>query len=123
MARDLASLIAQFDGAQLHRKALESEAEAALALEKELEWAIIHEMADQRLETVTHSGTTVAPIKEDFPRVEDWDKFWEFIIEHNFRHMIEKRPSVSGYRELLNLGRAVPGVVPFAKTRLKVRRK
>ena len=123
MDRDLATLIAQFDSAQLHRKALEAEAEAALAIEKEIEGAIVHEMADLRLETVTHGGTTVAPIKEDFPQVKDWDQFWNFIIENNFRHMIEKRPSVSGFRELLSLGRAVPGVVSFAKTRLKVRRK
>jgi len=34
--------------------------------------------------------------------------------------LLEKRVSVTGYRELLELGREVPGVVPFVKTKLSV---
>jgi hypothetical protein len=124
MNRDeISVLIGKFDAAQLHRKALDAEAEAALKLEKELEWAIIHELADMRLEKATYQGTTVEPKKETFPHVTDWDQFWNFIYENKFIHLLEKRPTVTGYRELLELGRAVPGVVPFVKTRLSVRRK
>lgn len=122
MDREIGELIAELDSAQTHRKALEAQAEEALKVEKELELAIIHTLADLQLEKATHHGVTVEPKKETFPHVTDWNEFWDFIYENKFLHLLEKRPSVTGYRELLNLGRAVPGVVPFAKTRLSVRR-
>src|SRR4249920_2079684 len=103
--RNISDLISQFDSAQLHRKAMEAQAEEALKVEKDLEWAIIHEMADLKLEKATASGTTVEPKKETFPDVKDWDQYWDFVIENNFRHLLVKRTSTTGYRELLGLGR------------------
>lgn len=120
--KEIGDLIAELDSAQTHRKALEAQAEVALKVEKELEWAIIKELADLKLEKASWHGITVEPKKETFPHVADWDKFWNFIYENKFLHLLEKRPSVTGYRELLTLGRDVPGVEPFAKTRLSVRR-
>lgn len=87
----------------------------------ELETQIIHEMADRQLEKAGCDGTTVEPLRAVYPHVEDWAVFGDFILENRYLHLLERRPTVTGYRELLLLGRDVPGVVPFTKIKLSVR--
>lgn len=53
-----------------------------------------------------------------YPHVEQWDQFGEFILENRYLHLLERRPAVLAYRELLTLGRPVPGVLPFTKRKL-----
>jgi len=89
--------------------------------EEELAGAIIKELQELNLEKATHHGITVEPKRETYPHVEDWGAFYDFILENKYLHLLEKRPTVLGYRELLALGRTVPGVVPFVKTKLSVR--
>ena len=85
-----------------------------------LEEIIIKMMEEQHLEKAAHGGTTVTPKEHTYAHVEDWGKFYEFIKQENYMHLLERRVSVTGYRELLQLGRAVPGVIPFVKTKLSV---
>lgn len=86
--------------------------------------------AEQRLldrmdtEGVTRAAGAAGAVYVDesiYPSVEDWDEFYKFIFENRYFHLLERRPSVGGCRELfeLNQGR-IPGVQPFAKRRPKV---
>lgn len=72
------------------------------------------EKATGRLASVSISVNTVAD-------VQDWDEFWKFIISKKYTHMLQKRVSEPAYRELLEKGVKVPGVVPFTKRTLNVR--
>lgn len=53
-----------------------------------------------------------------YPQVESWDMFGDFILTNRYIHLLERRPAVLAYRELLGLGRAVPGVLPFTKRKI-----
>lgn len=53
-----------------------------------------------------------------YPQIQDWDVFGEFIITNRYLHLLERRPAVLAYRELLTLGRVVPGALPFTKRKL-----
>lgn len=53
-----------------------------------------------------------------YPKVEAWDQFGEFILENRYLHLLERRPAVLAYRELLSLGKPVPGVLPFTKRKV-----
>jgi hypothetical protein len=53
-----------------------------------------------------------------YPQVENWDEFGDYIITNRYIHLLERRPAVLAYRELLNLGRVVPGTLPFTKRKL-----
>ncbi len=53
-----------------------------------------------------------------YPKTEDWDKFAEFIYENRYIHLLERRPAVLAYRELLLMGREVPGVLPYTKRKV-----
>lgn len=61
--------------------------------------------------TVTVNETVV-------PNVKDWDRFYAFIARMKYYHLLERRPSVTGCRELFETKGAIPGVEPFVKRRL-----
>lgn len=53
--------------------------------------------------------------------VTDWDEFWKFVIKTKNTHLLQRRISDPAFRELLELGKKVPGVQPFNKRRLNLR--
>jgi hypothetical protein len=55
------------------------------------------------------------------PHVEDWDAFHQFIFDNRLMHMLERRPSVLAFREMHQLGKTVPGVLPFVRNRVTFR--
>lgn len=55
------------------------------------------------------------------PNVIDWDAFYAFIHRRKYYHLLEKRPSVTGCRELFETKGMIPGVVPFSKETLNLR--
>ena len=119
-APQLGQFIDQLTEVKLLRQFHEKQAEKFTKEQTDLEEIIIRMMEEQHLEKAAHGGTTVAPKRSTYAHVEDWAKLYAFIEQEHFLHLLEKRVSVTGYRELLELGREVPGVVPFVKTKLSV---
>jgi hypothetical protein len=116
----LGALIDRLTELKVQRSYHEKQSEKLTAEMTQVEADIIHAMAEQHLEQAAHGGTKVVPKDHTYPHVEDWAKFYEFIKRENYMHLLIKRVSETGYRELLDLGREVPGVVPFVKTKLSV---
>jgi len=56
-----------------------------------------------------------------YPQVQDWDAFYQWILENQYMHFLEKRAAVLAYREALGQGIAVPGVLPFTKRKITFR--
>lgn len=48
-------------------------------------------------------------------QMNNWDEFWAFVQETGSDHLLEKRIKSTAYRELLDQGVDVPGVVSFTK--------
>jgi hypothetical protein len=72
-------------------------------------------------EGVTKSTGKVAAVsitESVVPQVNDWDQFWAYIGKNKYYHLLERRPSVTGCRELFETKGKIPGVVPFTKRRL-----
>lgn len=53
--------------------------------------------------------------------VEDWDALWAWIAKTKNFHLVQKRVSDPGLRELWALKKTVPGVQPFTKRTLSIR--
>jgi hypothetical protein len=53
--------------------------------------------------------------------VEDWDALYPFIAKNKFWHLLQRRVSDPGMRELWEAGKKVPGVAQFTKTKLNFR--
>lgn len=55
------------------------------------------------------------------PSVEDWDAFYAYIHRQKLYHLLERRPSVTGCRELFEKRGKIPGVVPFVQRQVSMR--
>lgn len=117
---ELGDLIDQMTHLKLQRKHHEDLAADFATKISKIEEQIIHALADAKLESADHGGTRVTPKEHVYAHVEDWERFYQFLHDEQYYHLLERRVSVTGYRELLDLGREVPGVVPFKKLKLSV---
>ncbi len=50
----------------------------------------------------------------------DWDKLYAFIAKKKWFHLLERRPSLTGCRELWEQGKEIPGVSKFTKRKVTV---
>jgi len=54
------------------------------------------------------------------PQGGNWDKFYEYMAENKYFHLLHKRFSVTGCQELWDQGIDIPGVDKFQKNEVKV---
>lgn len=54
--------------------------------------------------------------------VTDWDQVYAFIKEHDAFHLIQRRLANAAYKEILETGDELPGVEPFVKRSLNMRK-
>lgn len=74
------------------------------------------------LKATTGAGT--ASITETVvPQVTDWDALYAHIQETGEFYLMQKRPAAAAYRELQDSGIDVPGVEPFTKRTISLRKK
>lgn len=66
------------------------------------------------------SGIGVKLTSSVVPSVEDWDKFYAWIKKNDAFYMLERRASVTGYRDVLTSGKSVPGVASFTRIKLNL---
>ena len=82
---------------------------------------LIEQMDQQNITKSTGSKATVSISMSVKPSVEDWDAFYAYIHKNKYYHLLERRPSVTGCRELFDHKGAIPGVVPFTQRKLNIR--
>jgi hypothetical protein len=54
--------------------------------------------------------------------VEDWEPVYEYVLKNNAFHLLQRRLSNAAYKELLDMGEAPEGIVPFTKRSLNFRK-
>ena len=82
---------------------------------KAVEKAAAEQMATEHVSGSRGTKATLSISESIVPQVEDWDRFYAFITKHKYFHLLDRRPSVAGCRELFETKGAIPGVVPFTK--------
>lgn len=86
-----------------------------------LENELIAQMDKEGVSKSTGVAASVAISISVKPSVEDWDAFYAYIHRNKYYHLLERRPSVTGCRELLETKGKVPGIVPFTQRKLLIR--
>ena len=86
-----------------------------------MENELIELMDQQNISKSTGTKATVSITTSTKPSVEDWDAFYAFIHKNKYYHLLERRPSVTGCRELFDTKGKIPGVVPFTQRKLNIR--
>ena len=92
-------------------------AEQMSGLEKEL----MEQMDTEGVMKSTGKLASVAISESVKPSIEDWDLFYGYIHRNKYYHLLERRPSVTGCRELFEKRGKIPGVVPFTQRTINLR--
>jgi hypothetical protein len=103
------------------KRRLESEVKEIEAQIKTAQDDLMARMQSEGIEKATGSKASVSISNTVVADVQDWDAFWPYIAKNKFWHLVQKRVSDPAYRELLDLGKKVPGVQPFTKHTVLVR--
>ena len=103
------------------KRALEEQIKQLSEQMSVLENGLIDQMDAEGVSKSTGNAATVSITTSVRPSVEDWDAFYAYIHRHKYYHLLERRPSVTGCRELLETKGKIPGVVPFTQRKLNIR--
>ena len=69
------------------------------------------------------TATGSASLSEEIvPEVEDWDAIYDHILKTGDFALLQRRPSATAYRELLQLNQSIPGVRPRTVRRINFRK-
>ena len=55
-----------------------------------------------------------------YPTADNWGEIYKYIHANKYYHMLERRLTAVAYRELVERGVQVPGIVPFKKRKVKL---
>ena len=111
---------------QLHalreqKRALEEQIKQLSGQMDVLENQLIDQMDKEGVTKSTGNAATVSITASVKPSVDNWDAFYAYIHRFKYYHLLERRPSVTGCRELLEIKGKIPGVVPFTQRKLNIR--
>lgn len=83
-----------------------------------LEEEIFARMEAEGMDKASGKKATISVGFDTVPNIVDWDAFCAFVKKKGYFHLVQRRISAPAYRELLELGKPVPGLEPFNKRKL-----
>jgi hypothetical protein len=120
-AVSLGSLIDNLWEKREAKRAAEAKVTAIQSEIDDLEVKVMERLDSEGLDKANGKNASVSTTTNIIAQVEDWEAFWAFIIKNKYTQLLQKRASDPAYRELLEMGKNVPGVKPFSKRRLNLR--
>ena len=104
-------------------KSLQEQEKVLKLRQNDLDSEIIRKMEDQGLDQIANDVCTVSKKIDVVPTVEDWDVVHQHILDTKQFELLQKRMSATAWRELLQMGQAVPGVKATELTKINFRSK
>lgn len=115
------AIIDQLWAAREEKRRLEQEAKEVGSKIEDIETDLMERLGKEGLEKATGSKASVSISSVVTADVQDWDAFHAFIGKNKFWHLLQRRASDPGVRELWDANKKVPGVLPFTKKKLNLR--
>jgi len=103
------------------KRTLEAQVKVIETSMKELEGTVLGLLDAQDTRKAEGKSASVSITETVVGNVDNWDALWPWISKTKNYHLIQKRVSDPGLRELWALGKVVPGVQPFTKRTLALR--
>lgn len=89
-----------------------------------VESVLMAKLDEQGMKRATVDGVATATLTESVvPNVVDWDALYEYILANNATHLLQRRPSTAAFRELHDMGESVPGIEPYTKRSISLRKR
>ena len=103
------------------KRSLESQVAEIEAEYAAIEQSLMDRLAEENLDKGTGKLGTVSISESTVGNVTDWDAVHAFIKKTGNFQLFQRRLSDPAFRELLELGKKVPGIETFTKKRLNLR--
>lgn len=87
-----------------------------------LEQFVLAKLREQDTIKGSSSKGTATISELTVPTIENWEAFESYIYENHAFYLLEKRPSGAAFRELYQQGEEIPGLKPFTKYSISLRR-
>lgn len=116
---NLGNEVDQLLSLEAEAKAMEKDLAALKKVIESRKGALLELMDTQNLGSAGGRLGVIKVQETTVPSVQDWDKFYEYIKSNDYFHLLQRRPSSTGCRELFERNGSIPGVVPFVKRELK----
>ena len=114
----LEQCVAQLAEARAKKSELSDQLAAVGITIDRLELEVLNSMSDAGVESVRTGRATVSIKRSTVPTVEDWNALDAFILKHKSLDLLQRRISITAWRERVEAGKAVPGVKPFERVEL-----
>lgn len=108
-------------GVREQKRQLEEQLKLVSERLESMELELMSQMDAEQVTKSTGNKATVSITSSTRPSVEDWNLFYAYMHKNKYYHLLERRPSVAGCRELFEQNKSIPGVVPFTQRRLHIR--
>ncbi|MGZ5175377.1 MAG: hypothetical protein ACXWIS_14570 [Burkholderiales bacterium] len=119
-ALNLGELIDRASMVREEKRCLEAQVKDKARQLEAAEAQIIDALDKEGVRSSTGKLATASMSESVVPQVESWDSFYAFIAKHKYFHLLDRRPSVTGCRELFETKGKIPGVLPFVKRKLNL---
>jgi hypothetical protein len=90
---------------------------------RSLEMELLVRLDEQGMLKASTTDGTATITEVVLPQVQDWDALWEHIRDTGDFYLIQKRPAAAAFRELNDAGIEVPGIEPYTKRSISLRKK
>jgi hypothetical protein len=120
MATSIGSKIDAMWQLREQKRDLEKRVEVLDSQMQDLEHELIQHMDAEETTAAKGNSAAITISSSIKPSVEDWDAFYGYIHKHKAWHLMDRRASVTGCRELFETKGMIPGVVPFQQRRLRI---
>lgn len=117
----IGSLIDDMHDLREQKRALEEQIKALSAKITDVERHLIAKMESAGVKRTSSSKATASVVESTRFTIDDPDAFYAFIKRNDYFHLLERRPSTAGCRELFEQRGGVPGIVPYSVSRVNLR--
>jgi ATP-dependent phosphoenolpyruvate carboxykinase len=121
MTKTLGQLVDDMHALREEKRELIAQAEKKDEEIKRLELELIQLSDDQGVSAGRGTKASFTINESVVPQVKDWDAFYKYIAKMKFWHLLQRRPSVEGCRELFETKGAIPGVEKFTQRKANLR--
>lgn len=111
---DLSRLLQVQDAAESERMAHDKLSRELKKIEDEAESLLIDQIRKNKVLNVQYQGLTVSLAGPKMkPHVQEWDKFYAYILKNEDFSLLERRPAAKAITERWDDNQVVPGVEKF----------
>lgn len=89
---------------------------------RELELELLVRLDEQGMRKASTDLGTASITEAVVPQVTDWDLLYEHIQNTGDFYLLQRRPAAAAFRELNDAGELVPGMEPYTKRTISLRK-